>query len=203
AGLFSIGINLLWLTPFLFMYQIMDRVLTSRSIETLVYLLIAAGLAYLTLSCLTVARSQVLTRASVRLDNALSARLVHASVVSDRGSAGSPQYSQSIRDLASLRDFLTSVGIVALFDAPWFLVFSAVLALAHPWLGVMSFGGGFVLLLLAIVTDLVTRASMRASNGAASQSYGMLDEMGRNAEAIRAMGMLSSLRARWAERHLQ
>lgn len=197
------AVNLLWLTPFLYLIQVFDRVLSTRSIDTLLYLSIAALLAYLTFLCASLARSLVLTRASVKLDKEIADDLMRAATLTQSGSADSELRSRSMNDLSTLRDFLTGAGLPNLMDMPWFLLFAAVIAHVHPILGVMAFSGGILLVLFGWLLDVTTRNPLRLSSLSDRRSQRIFEATARNSEAVRAMGMFSALKARWKTHHLE
>jgi ATP-binding cassette, subfamily C, bacterial EexD len=151
AALFSLLISLLMLVPTLYMLQIYDRVLASRSETTLLMLtLLALGL-YAVMGALDLLRSRILVRVGARLDLALNSRLFAA--MFDGGLRGRKGSSQPIADLTTLRQFLTGNGLFAFFDVPWMPVYIAVLFLLHPMLGWVAIGGGLVLPVLAMVNE--------------------------------------------------
>src|SRR3546814_2073895 len=136
AAAFSLAINLLVLTSPLYMFQVFDRVLSSGHLDTLAWLTVLAGAAYLTYGLLESVRGRILARAATWLDRRLGEPLVAAGVRA--GLAGEPTGSQPLRDLAQLRGFLAGPAMGPLLDAPWAPVFLAVLWFMHPWLGIFS-----------------------------------------------------------------
>jgi PrtD family type I secretion system ABC transporter len=200
VGLFSFAINVLLLVVPLHMLHVYDHVLTSRSGPTLLFLsMLAAGLLG-ALGLLELARSRVLTRLGARLDAELGSRLF-AAAVGDRLAGRSDAAAQPLRDLETLRGFITGGGLPVLFDAPWAPFFIAVTFLLHPWLGLVALVGALALFLVAVLNDATTR---RLSNDAATESIaaGAFAESAlRNAEAIEAMGMGPAVARRWHARH--
>jgi PrtD family type I secretion system ABC transporter len=200
VGLFSFAINVLLLVVPLHMLHVYDHVLTSRSGPTLLFLsMLAAGLLG-ALGLLELARSRVLTRLGARLDAELGSCLF-AAAVGDRLAGRSDAAAQPLRDLETLRGFVTGGGLPVLFDAPWAPFFIAVTFLLHPWLGLVALVGALALFLVAVLNDMTTR---RLSNDAATESIaaGAFAESAlRNAEAIEAMGMGSAVARRWHARH--
>ena len=199
AAFFSLFINLLMLVPPLYMLQVYDRVLASRSESTLVMLtLIVVGL-MVVLGALEWVRSRVLVRASGRLDSLVSDRIFDALFRRGLHTPGGGD-SQPVQDANSVRQFLTGSGLLAFFDAPWLPIYIAVIFLFHPLLGWVAVGGALVLLLLAVVNGLVSHAPLRQANGEQLAAQRVLDSQLRNAEAAAAMGMVDRLRERWQER---
>ena len=198
--LFSMFINLLYLTPTLYMLQVYDRVLASRSHFTL-YMLTAlvAGL-YLLMSVLEQVRSRVLVRVGARLDQSLNQRLFMA--IFDFGlRQRSAVTAQPLTDLANVRQFLTGNGLFGLLDAPWIPVYLLISWLFHPLLGWTTLIGIVVLVGLAILNEFSTQATLKEANSemiaANAYAVGKL----RNVEVLEAMGMLAPVRDRWRKRH--
>ena len=195
VGLFSMFINILMLTLPLYMLQIFDRVLTSRSRETLVYLTLIALAAVLVLGLLEVVRSRILVRVSSWVEQHLAPEAFERSVAASL--RAKPYRTEALRDVGQLRSFLASPGIFALFDAPWAPIFLFIVFLLHPVVGLIALAGAVLLFLLALLNELVTRTPLRAANQAAIRSMQRAEATVRNAEAIDAMGMMPAVAARW------
>ena len=198
-GAFSFVINMLLLVPSLYMLQVYDRVLTSRNETTLILLtLIMAGL-YVLEALLEFVRSRVLVRASAALDIQLSPRTFDASFDHHlQGRGGSP--AQAMGDLTNVRQFLTSQGLFAFFDAPWTPIYLVVIFLLSPWLGLFGLIGALILSVMAFITERATAPVLaEAAKHAASANLYANNNL-RNAEVIEAMGMLGRLRERWFSR---
>jgi ABC-type protease/lipase transport system fused ATPase/permease subunit len=134
AGVFSLIINVLMLVPALFMLQVFDRVVTSRSHETLLMLALLATGALLFMAYLDVIRSRLLSGCAVTLEKLLGPRVL-ADMIARGRNGGTRDAQHGLRDIAALRAFLTGPGIVALFDAPWVPIYVAVIFLFHPLSG--------------------------------------------------------------------
>ncbi|ANT52710.1 type I secretion system ATPase [Mesorhizobium amorphae CCNWGS0123] len=194
AAGFSLAINLLYLASPLYMLQIYDRVVTSGSATTLVMLTIALLAAFLALAGLDLMRATILTRASVRLDRLLSAKIVAASV--ETAQSGSSQ-SQPVRDFDTFRQVITGMGINALFDLPWSPIYIAIIFLLHPWLGFFALGSSLLLIAMAVINEYLVRAPLKQANDLATANYNFTEMSLRNSEVIRAMGMIDGLIRRW------
>jgi len=200
TGAFSFFINMLLLVPTIYMLQIYDRVLTSRNELTLWFItLIMLGM-YLLLGAIEGVRSRLLVRAGMRFDDSLNKRVFTAAFEQNLR-AGNASAGQALVDLTNIRQFVTSAGVLAFFDAPWAPIFIAVIFYIDPMLGWFSIGATIVLVSLALVTELATRRPLADANGAAMNSNRFADDNLRNAEVIDAMGMLPDLRRRWLARH--
>ena len=200
TGVFSFFINLLMLTAPLYMLQIYDRVLSSRSEATLVAITVLAGGLLITMGLLDMVRSRVLVRVGVRLDQQLNARVFSA--VFDRMARGfRAERAQALRDLDSVRQFLTGPGPFSFFDAPWVPFYIVVVYLFHPILGFIALGGAVLLFIVALLNELLTRKPLQTAGADVVKAYAFADASLRNAEPLEAMGMMEGLRRRWAERH--
>ncbi|MFP9230686.1 type I secretion system permease/ATPase [Pectobacterium cacticida] len=199
-GVFSAIVNLLMLSPSLYMLQVYDRVLASGNETTLLMLtLLMAGVA-LFLAALEWVRSLVVVRLGTRLDLQWNQRVFNATFERNLA-AGEASAAQALNDLTQLRQFITGNSLFAFFDLPWFPFFLLVLFLIHPMLGLLALGGTIVLVLLAWLNQFLTTSSLAAANHEALQATQLADTQLRNAEVIESMGMLPDLRRRWLGQH--
>ena len=199
---FSGVINLLMLTPAVYMLQVYDRALVSSNVTTLLMLtLLVVGL-YILMGMLEMVRSSVLIRVGNRLDMMLNRRVFTAAFERNlRRAGGNP--SQALQDLSQVRQFLTGNGLFAFFDAPWTPIYLVVISLVHPLLGVITLIGSLLLVSLAWLTETSTRKPLAEANQAAMTSAAYANNNLRNAEVIEAMGMLPAIRQRWFGNHLR
>lgn len=200
VGIFSMVANLLMLTPTLYMLQVFDRVMTSGSDLTLLAVSLVTFFFFAIMALAEWARSRVLVRAGVRFDFALNTEVFRASFEASLNKAGRDP-AEAFTDLTNLRQFLSTQGVHALFDAPWIPIYIAVAWLMHPWLGIAAVIFGLLLLLAAWVGHLQTRALHPLLLEAGLRSQGFAQNKLRNAETVAAMGMLPSLQARWLTLH--
>lgn len=200
VGLFSFLINLLMLVPAIYMLQIYDRVLISRNQDTLLMLTIMVIMMYIVIGFLEWIRSQVLIRLSNSMDQRLSGKVFQATFEKSLrfGSAKATQY---FNDLTSVRQFLTGKGLFAFFDSPWAPIFITVIFYMHPLLGIFSLVSAIVLLAMAALTELTTRAPLAEANKSYNRAGAFAGANLRNAEAIEAMGMLDHVRDCWYRTH--
>src|ERR1044072_1810288 len=157
-------INILALTGAFYMLQIYDRALTSGSIPTLVALSILAIGLYLFQGFFDVIRSQVLVRIGARLDRKLPPLPPPAATDMPRFGFSTAEALERGRDVDPVRGFLGSQGPVALFDLPWMPLYLIFVYMLHPYLGALTFGGAFVLSVLTIITELMTRRLASATH---------------------------------------
>jgi len=195
VGIFSLAINLLYLASPLYMLQIYDRVISSSSVTTLVMLTIALLIAFSALAGLDVVRASVLTRASIRLDRLMAGRVVMAILDSPAALGGAR--SQFLRDFDTFRQFITGMGIHALFDLPWAPLYILVIFMLSPLLGGFAMSCAVLLVLLALVNERIVRPPMSESNEAANRNYSFTEMSLRNSEVVQAMGMTEGLLRRW------
>jgi ATP-binding cassette subfamily C protein len=189
--LFSVSgiVNVLALTGSFYMLQIYDRALTSGSVPTLVALsALAIGL-YLFQGLFDVIRSQVLVRVGARLDKRLAPLAHQVAIDMPRFGFSTAEALERGRDVDTVRGFLGSQGPVALFDLPWMPLYLAFVYLLHPLLGALTLGGAFVLTLLTITTEIMTRRWSGATHQAVIERNAIADSNARNAEILKAMGM--------------
>jgi PrtD family type I secretion system ABC transporter len=198
---FSLAINVLMLASPLYMMQVFDRVLSSQSIETLTMLTIVVVGVLAIMAVLEMVRSRVLLKVSLRLEQELSPRALEASVAAALGGRG--HSVQALRDVSTVRNFLTGTGIFALFDAPWAPIFIAVTFLLHPGLGLVTFFGALALFGLALLSEMATRKPLAEASTASVLAYRNAEASTRNADAIESMGMMGGLLRRWQNDNLR
>jgi PrtD family type I secretion system ABC transporter len=195
AAAFSLAVNLLYLAAPLYMLQVYDRVVSSASEVTLVMLTVALLLALAALAGLDSVRTRILSRAGIRLDQALAGRVVEATV--SQSSKGVPLGSQYLRDFDTFRQFTTGAGIGAVFDLPWAPIYILVIFLLHPLLGAFALASGVILVALAILNQWAVNRPLGEAAAASSKNYAFTDMSMRNAEVVLAMGMMGGLLKRW------
>jgi PrtD family type I secretion system ABC transporter len=202
AGGFSIFINMLVLVPSLYMLQIYDRVLSSRNVTTLVVMTIIAIVMVAVYAGLDTVRSQILVRIGGRLNELMGGRVFAAIFKSAvlRADGGS---SQALRDLDTVREFMTGQGLFALFDSPWTPFYVLLVWLIHPVLGMISIIGAVVIFSLALANELSTRALLTEATNHSMGASRFVDTSLRNVEALEAMGMLGGIYRKWQEKRLR
>ena len=153
AGVFSLFVNLAMLNSPLFMLQVYDRVMTSQSKDTLLFLTLLSVGVLLFQSLVEVVRSDLLVRASSQLDNELRDHTFGISMEKEPTETSS---AHGLRDLESIRSFLASPALIALFDAPWTPIFLFIVFLLHPALGCLALAGALVIIGLAYLSEVAT-----------------------------------------------
>ncbi|WBY02420.1 type I secretion system permease/ATPase [Ramlibacter tataouinensis] len=192
----SLLVNLLLLAPALFMLQLFDRVLSSRSQDTLLALLLGMGLALVFMLVLDLLRNRLQGVAGQLLADALAPR-VACVLLARLAGAGERVPQEALRDVAALRNLFSAQGLVALLDLPWVAVYIAVIWLAHPWLGVAALGSGVALLVLALANDIATRQDIESVQVQAAHATRSLEASMQNAEVVQALGMAGAVLHRW------
>ena len=196
AAAFSFALNILNLAVPLYMMQVYDRVLSSGSEPTLVMLTIAVVAALVVLSVFDEVRTSVLVGWGIRIDAMLSARVLAAEI--ERASASPAQQpGQAMRDLDTLRQFVTGTGTLAFLDLLWTPLYLVMCFMLHPLLGMIAFAGMVLLVILAFFNQAIVTKPMSDANAAGQRSYRLSEAALRNAEAVQAMGMLPGILGLW------
>ena len=195
AGLFSAGINVLMLTGSIYMLQVYDRVLASGSVPTLAGLFVMVVVAYGFLAVYDMLRGRVLARAATRLDLSLGGP-VFGDWIGAPGARGG-----ALRNLETVRGFLSGPGVNGLFDLPWMPLYLGVLFLVHPWLGWLTLAGAGVVAGVALLTRALTRRAVPRAMALEGAARDFAGRAGTEAEAIRAMGMTGRVTQVWQRLH--
>ena len=197
---FSVAINVLMFVSPLYMLQVYDRVLHSRSEMTLMMLTLIA-LAMLALyGLLEWIRSRVLVRAGMRFDEMI-AKGVFSRVITSTLKHPQSRSEFALMDIDRLREFLTGSGLIALCDLPWMPIFLAVCFFFHPLIGWISTAGAVVVFALAIANEFMTKKELSKATVAGQGAMHFSNSTLMNVEVIRALGMEDSLRGRWGVLH--
>ena len=199
VGFFSIFVNILMLTGPLFMLQVYDRVLTSRSEATLVTLIGIVAFLFLMMGILDHARGRVLARAGARLQARLDSRVLKAILTRAIAPAERARPATGVRDLEAIQRFLSGSGPFAFFDAPWTPVFLCVLFMFHWMLGALAVFSGVLLLLIALVNQARTARLNREVGEAHNRSALFVEQMRAGSETVAGLGMQDAVIARSGE----
>jgi ATP-binding cassette subfamily C protein len=199
VGLMSCIINLLYLTGSIFMLEVYDRVLPSRSVPTLIGLIVIAVALYLAQGVLDMIRSRILGRIGTALDETLNARVFDTVVRLPLAIGARGEGLQPLRDLDNIRSFLGGMGPSAFFDLPWLPLYLAICFAFHVVLGVTALVGAIILVSLTVITEYLSRQPAREAIGLAARRNDLASASRRNAEVMIAMGMAGRLGKRWSE----
>ena len=196
SALFSFAVNLLMLTLPLFMFQVFDRVLASRSETTLVFLLLMATFALAIQAALDAIRAYAFIRVSQWIERRIGLMLLSAIIIDALDRSRVPS-SAAMRSLTTFRTFLTGPGMLTLLDLPWVPIFLALIYWFNPAMGMAAIGGAVAMFILGVLNDLMTRSKLTEAQAFASVSYQEADAAVRNASVVEAMGMRQWALARW------
>jgi PrtD family type I secretion system ABC transporter len=202
AAIFSAVVNILMLTGSVYMLEVYDRVLGSGSVPTLIGLFTIVIVLYAFLAYYDFLRSRILSRAAVRLDQRIGAKTFRAWLQAGReASDGGRNEAQPLRDLESVRGFLSSPAVSGLFDLPWMPIYLVVLFLVHPWIGWLTVAGAVVVMMLALVNRLMTRHSVAQAANLDLVERHFSERSQSLAGALLPMGMENALTERWQGLH--
>ena len=196
-GLFSVFVNLLMLTGPLFMLQVYDRVLTSRSEATLMALILIVAFLFLMMGLLDHFRARVLARAGARFQSRLDKRVLGAILTrAGRSPQARSAPATGMHDLEAMQRFASGPGPFAFFDAPWTPVFLFVLFTFHWLLGVLAVVSGLLLLGLALLNSARTARFQMAMGEAAARAGHFVEQLRAGGETVRGLGMREPATAR-------
>ena len=196
AWFFSVFVNLAMLTLPLYMLQVYDRVLVSRSLPTLIMLTLGAVFVYLVYIGLEAVRARMLVHAGRGLDQLLAGPVLSEAMARSALPSGD-RHAAPIRDVSTLRQYVSGSGPIAFFDAPWSVIFLGIIFVVHWWLGAMALVGMLLLVALAAIDEWRTRPLLLDGGGKSRSAWRSADLAARNAQAIAAMGMQPALTSRW------
>lgn len=199
AAVFSALVNLLYLTPTIYMMQVYDRVVPTGGIETLLLVTAVAVFALASLAGLDWLRGRLMLRAGLRLDRLLSAKVLQR-VMDLQAKAPS---TQALREFDNVRSAIGGQGMLAMFDAPWTPIYLACCFLLHPAIGVLTLIGGGTLFTLAWLNERDTRPRLAKSMQSQNHAYASQEAIAGQAEVVRALGMRQSSISRQIEQRRQ
>jgi len=196
AAGFSVFVNLMLLGPALYMLQVFDRVLASRSTATLGMLSVGVAIALIAMSIVDAIRSRLLVSVGRQVDELLGDTVLrHA--VSQSSSPAPAAPSSALRDVAVLRGFFSGPNVIALLDAPWLPVYVLVISLLHPLMGLLALSGATLLMAVAWLAERANRACLNRLSEASRRASSFIDQGLRNADALNSMGMAGAFVGRW------
>lgn len=196
VGVFSVFVNALMLTGPLFMLQVYDRVLGSRSEATLLALTALVAYLYLMMGLLDYVRGRILARIGARFQARLDKR-VFAAAIDDAARNERGAAAAGVRDLETVQKFLSSPVLSSLFDLPFTPIFLAGIFIFHPWLGYLAIGGGVVLVAITVLNQKQTRRPVLESHVAAAEADRMSERLKAEADMVQSLGMRGAAYSRW------
>lgn len=196
VGIFSFFVNMLMLTGPIYMLQVYDRVLGSRSVETLIALSVLVVFLYGMMGLLDYARGRVMGRVAARFQARLDRRVFDA-VIRKSALAPGDQSETGMRDLEAVQRLLASPVLMAFFDIPWTPVFLAGIWLFHPWLGALALVGGGIIILVTVINQAVTKQPAAKSALSTAAAENLANQIRNESEMVQAMGMRDQAFSRW------
>ncbi len=194
--IFGCLVNLLMLSTPLFSMQVLDRVLSSQNTDTLLMLTLVIILALALLGLIQAARSFAMNKMGNWLENRLSETVFSNSIRLSLESKAMAN-SQQLRDLQTVKTFLTSPGLISIMDMPWAIIFIIVLFILHTYIGFLAIIAGTVLIIFGLIADRATKPLIEMNNENFIKSMRQVDQSTRNAEVIEVMGMKKNIIASW------
>ncbi|MDP1738412.1 MAG: type I secretion system permease/ATPase [Caulobacter sp.] len=189
---FSGLLNLLFLTPSIYMLQVYDRVVPTGGLMTLFFITLVVAFALITLALLDALRARLLVRASLRLDKMLAGPLLEKLMA--RAAPGAP--IQGMREFDILRQAISGPAALGFLDAPWTPIYVIIAFMLHPALGALTIVGGGILVALALLNERSTKAKSQEANKSTNLAYQAQEAAAQNADVVRALGMRGALRER-------
>ena len=196
VAIFGFFVNLLMLTGPIYMLQVYDRVLGSRSVETLIALSVLVAFLYGMMGLLDYARGRIMGRVAARFQATLDRRVFDA-VIRKAAIAPDEKTATGLQDLEAVQRLMSSPALTAVFDIPWAPFFLAGIWIFHPWLGILALIGGAILIVITLINQLTTRLPVARANMASVQSQAISDQIRTESEMVQAMGMRDAAFARW------
>ncbi|ASP18819.1 Mn2+/Zn2+ABC transporter ATP-binding protein [Antarctobacter heliothermus] len=202
VGIFSLFVNILMLTGPMYMLQVYDRVLGSRSEATLIALSVLVIFLYSMMGLLDYVRGRIMGRVAARFQAALDLRVFDA--VLRRAAVQNDELAQTgLRDLESVQRLMSSPVLMAFFDIPWTPLFIIGIMIFHPWMGYLAIAGGLLLITVTVANQLVSKTPTLKSNTAVMQAERTADQIRQEAEMVQALGMRGDAFKRWMQARSQ
>jgi PrtD family type I secretion system ABC transporter len=199
AAVFSGFCNVLMLTGSIYMLQVYDRVLTSRSIPTLIGLSTICVLLFIFLGLYEALRTRIMGRIGEKIEEQIAPKVFDLVTTMPLYTSSRADGMQPLRDMDSIRGFVGGAALLTLFDMPWVPFYLIICYMFHFWVGTATVIGVLVLVTVTIFNEFYTKANIRKVTESQSERLGQLDHARRNAEVLKAMGMTPALREKWLE----
>jgi PrtD family type I secretion system ABC transporter len=196
---FSGVVNVLMLSGSLYMLQVYDRVIPSRNIATLLGLSLMVLVAYLVQGYFEALRTRMLCRVATLFDVGMQESIHTALATLPLRGASPVLLQQPLRDLDQVRTFMSGMGPTAFLDMPWIPIFLIALFLFHPAIGTTALLGTFAIIAMTLLTERLSRGAAKTAMDFSARRQVLADTTQRNAEVIRALGMVDRFTARWAQ----
>ena len=200
VALLTFFIELLSITPIIFMWNMFDRVISSRSGVTLVSLTGLVLLAYGFWSSLEWVRTRLMIRISLRIDWDIAARVFDTSF-RRYVARKDVDVHQVLGDVVQLRQFLTGAPLLALMSAPYAIIFIFIGWAFHPYLAIFILVATLIQLVAAYATSRITTPALREANNASAEAKRLAAQSLRQSDTALALGMQTAIRQRWFQKH--
>jgi len=197
VALFSFFVNMLMLTGPLYMLNVYDRVLGSRSLETLIALSVLVGFLYACMGILDFVRGRVMGRIGARFQAKMDRRVFSAVLKATTLNRAPREAATGLRDLEAVQRLITSPALMALFDLPWAPLFFVGIFIFHPMMGVLALVGAAALILVALVNQTSTKGPLQDANAATFASEQLGAQIRGESEMVHSLGMRGSAFDRW------
>lgn len=197
VAVFSFFVNLLMLTGPLYMLNVYDRVLGSRSLETLIALSVLVAFLYACMGILDFVRGRVMGRIGARFQAALDRRVFAATLQATTLNRAPQEAKTGLRDLESVQRFITSPALMSLFDLPWAPLFFFGIFIFHPMMGILALVGAVALVIVAVANQLSTRRPLQDANAATFASEHLGAQIRNESEMVHSLGMRGASFDRW------
>ncbi len=201
--LFSIFVNLLMFAGPLFMMQVYDRVLGSRSEETLVALFLLIGFLYALMGILDYARGRVVARVGAKIQASLDTRVFDGTLRTAVHPGMRAKPATGLRDLETIQTFCASPVLLAVLDLPWSPLFFAAIFIIHPTLGWLSLAGGGLLICIALINQILTRKKVAQAQGVSAEASAFSEQARQATEIVRGQGMQEAITTRWQNKRIE
>ena len=203
VAVLSALVNLLHLSGSVFMLEIYDRVLPSRSMPTLIGLAVILAMLFCFQASFDIFRNRILSRIGASLDESLGETVFQLVLLRPIRGWQDGDGQQPLRDLDQIRNFLSGGGPSALFDLPWMPLYLTVCFAFHFWLGMTALIGAVLIVILTGLTELMTRRTTQEVVAGMKARGNVTNSGQRNAEAIYAMGMSARVGELWSRANRQ
>jgi PrtD family type I secretion system ABC transporter len=197
VGIFSFFVNLLMLTGPLYMLNVYDRVLNSRSVETLIALTVLVAFLYGMMGILDYVRGRVMARVGARFQARLDRRVFAAVMRATTLQRAPREAATGLRDLEAVQRLITSPALMAVFDLPWAPLFFLGIFIFHPLMGLLAVCGALVLVVVAVLNQITTRAPLAQANAASFASEQLGSQIRQESEIVHSLGMREAAFDRW------
>ena len=197
VGIFSFFVNLLMLTGPLYMLNVYDRVLSSRSFETLLALTALVAFLYAMMGILDFVRGRVMGRVGARFQASLDRRVFGAAMKATTLHRAPHEAATGLRDLEAVQRLITSPALMALFDLPWAPLFFLSIFIFHPLMGLLAIAGAMILVVVAVLNQVMTQKSLQTANAASFASERLGAHIREESEMVHSLGMRGAAFDRW------